>query len=371
MGIVIFGAGYYGRLLRRIMEHEGERVDFFVDNNIPSGTYVEGIPVIRPCEIGEKSPKADVYISSHAIIDDVMAQLNKMALKNHVYMVPEYVYRYRWSDECPIAVRMDISKPRLPYLECKIVFHCNLNCNGCSAIANIHEKEFLSEEDFERDIKRLKELYSGIRYLKLFGGEPLLHPNLEGMIDIARNYFPDSELVVHSNGILVPEVNKKLLEKMHDSNGSFVFTLYPPTGVKKRQIENRLNMADVSYEFTPPVYEFRKYIDAKGKMDPIETFRKCAKCVNLYKGTVSCGLGHGIELLEKKFQTSIYDNKWEHCINIHETELNGWEINRILDSPCNLCKYCSYMDYGAVDEENYYPWHCGTAKLEDWLLDRV
>lgn len=371
MGIVIFGAGRYGRQLRRILEHEGEEVLFFADNNIPSGTYIDGICVIKPCDIPDKAPAADVYLSSPTIIDAVMEQLNEMALGNPVFMVPEYVYAYRWSDRCPIAIRMDVAKPRLPYLECKIVFHCNLNCNGCSAIANIHEKEFLSEEDFERDLKKLKELYSGIRYLKLFGGEPLLHSHLEGMIELARSYFPDSELVVHSNGILVPQVKESLLDKMRESNVGFVFTLYPPTGVRKRQIEDRLNRADVPYEFTQPVYEFRKYIDPSGKMDAGEVFRKCAKCVNLYRGTLSCGLGHGIDLLERRYETSICDCKWEHCVNIHETKLNGREINLLLDSPCELCRYCSYMDYGAVAEENYYPWACGEAKLEDWLLDRA
>ena len=269
----------------------------------------------------------------------------------------------------PFCVKMDISKPRLPYLECAIVGHCNLNCKGCSAIANIRKEQYVSVKEFEKDLIGLKRLYSGIKYFKLLGGEPLLHPDLTEFLKMARGYFPDAELVVHSNGLLVPEMEEKTLKLMSEYAVKFIFTQYPVTGTKKRKIIQRLEQMDVTYEFMEPVYEFRKFINMKGDYNPKEIYKQCCKCINLVEGTLSCGVGYSIEKLEEAYGINICEDKFQNCIYIHKTDMNGWEINKRLDSPSNLCAYCAFMDIFTLDDDNFYPWKCGHPQLDDWIID--
>lgn len=172
--IIIFGAGHFGTILHNLIQNlwsDDKEVCFYCDNNLPSGLYRKGIMVIRPDEIKKyASENTDIYISSPDIVDEVMSQLFKLNIGIPVYMVPDYVYKLAWNRKCPPLIPLDITKPRLPYLECRIVEHCNLNCRGCSVAANIREEEFMSLDEFEKDLIDLKKLFSGIKYFKLFGG---------------------------------------------------------------------------------------------------------------------------------------------------------------------------------------------------------
>lgn len=65
-------------------------------------------------------------------------------------------------------------------------------------------------------------------------------------------------------------------------------------------------------------------------------------------------------------------DKFQHCINIHTTDLTGWKINKILDSAFNLCSYCAFMDWNAKNDEKFYPWKCvekDDAQLSEWIIN--
>lgn len=373
--IIVFGAGQKGIWLKNILRRGGAdipncNIKFYCDNNIPSGGYVQGIEVIHPEDLKRIENKYDIVISSGLILDEVMKQLKDLQIINNVYYVPDYTYDFLWNNiEMPFWIPIDIQKPRMQYLECRIVEHCNMNCNGCSVCANIKTPEFMELSCFRKDMEDLKRLFSGIKYLKLFGGEPLLHKQLIEFLYVSREYFPDAELVVHSNGLLIPNVSCELLKEMSKLNAGFVFTLYPETGKIRRVLEQRLGKYSVKYQFTSPVYEFRKCINLKGNYDAEEIYKNCCKCINLINGTISCGLGFSIDTLEKKYNVDICEDKFENCINIHTTKLNGWEINRLLDSPYNLCKYCAFMRFNvARDDKYYFQWKREKPSLDDWVF---
>lgn len=374
--IIIFGAGIEGRqfsnmILEKVCKGlEQYDVKFFCDNYCVAGSYVNGIKIINAYELQKMDSKYDIYICSEKYLDDIMKQLYNLKVTNNVYYVPPYVYKYKYNNQDkPIGIKMDINKPRMPWLEIEIVSHCNMNCNGCSACANISDKKYMDLNKFERDLIQLKKYFSGIRVLKLFGGEPLLHPQLIDFIECARKHFPDAKLLIHSNGLLVTKCDKVLLETMKYLDAQFVFSLYPETGKLKRVIELCLQKSNVSYEFTPPVYEFRKSINTKGDYNPEEVYSNCCKCINLIKDNLSCGFPYMIERLEKKYGINICKDKYQNCVNIYDTSLNGWEINSLLDSPYNLCAYCAFMRFNRMDNENYYfKWKRENPKLEDWTI---
>lgn len=382
--VICFGAGDRGRQLCKMLCNPVLRkslgdieIRFFSDNAVkehdydvvPIEKYIEGIKIISPDEINQCHDIDGIIITTSKIVDEAAKQLKDLEIKIPVYLVPDYVYEYKWSEQMPPFVLIDITKPRMPYLECRIVEHCNLNCKGCGGVSNICEEHFVDIDNYEKDLKALKGLFSGIKQFHLLGGEPLLHPELEDFIIKTRMYFPDSKIVVHSNGLLVPKLAQKVLDAMNKYAVDFLFTLYPVTGKIKRRIENRLNAAAVKYVFTSPVYEFRKIINIKGDYDPKEIYKMCAKCINLIDGTLSCGMGKVMQIIENKFHVSICEDKGQHCIDIHTTEYDGWQINEILDSPFNLCAYCSEPNSCEDNEQNVFLWSCGTTpSLDEFIV---
>lgn len=198
-----------------------------------------------------------------------------------------------------------------------------------------------------------------------------MHPHIKEFIELSRAYLPDAEIVVHSNGLLVPEIKMELMECMRHLHVPFVFTLYPVTGMRRREIEDALNKAGVSYSFRSPVYEFKKMLNRNGDYDAAEIYKNCSKCVNLINGTISCGIGYLVAYLEKYFHVKICEEKYENCVNIHETSLSGWEINNLLNQPINLCKYCSFADGKNYYDDYFFKWGCiskDKAELSDWLV---
>lgn len=60
--------------------------------------------------------------------------------------------------------------------EVNLADHCNMSCQMCDHYSQLSEPCFLDFEQFQKDIKRLGELYDhDLSYITLLGGEPLLN----------------------------------------------------------------------------------------------------------------------------------------------------------------------------------------------------
>ena len=69
--------------------------------------------------------------------------------------------------------------------EVHLVEHCNLNCAGCDNFSSLANPKFLSANEFESDLVRLKDLFGdNCQRIYLMGGEPLLHPELVKFLEI-------------------------------------------------------------------------------------------------------------------------------------------------------------------------------------------
>ncbi|MDR0328557.1 MAG: hypothetical protein LBI05_09715 [Planctomycetaceae bacterium] len=83
-------------------------------------------------------------------------------------------------------------RARLRNFEVHLVEHCNLKCQCCNHYAPIAEERFLDMETFEKDFERMSLLTgANVEFIRLLGGEPLLHPNLLQFFPIARRLFPN------------------------------------------------------------------------------------------------------------------------------------------------------------------------------------
>jgi hypothetical protein len=84
--------------------------------------------------------------------------------------------------------------------------HCNLNCAGCNHFSPLcREGRFADLGVFARDMGRMSALFADRSpIVHLLGGEPMLHPDVEKFLPIARAAFPKSVIQIVTNGLLLP-----------------------------------------------------------------------------------------------------------------------------------------------------------------------
>jgi len=375
--LIVFGAGHNGAQLANMLNNPainhslGDlQIKYFTCNTREKwGGYCCGLPVVSPVEMLQHLDDVQgICISTPANVDDIMKQLLDMGVTKPVYLTPSYVYEYLWGPDMPPLVEMDITKPRLPMLVYSIVAHCNLKCKGCGTISNVNKRFFDDPDWFEKQARRIKELFSGVRLIQILGGEPLLHERLLDFIAIARRTFPDAELMIVSNGLLIPDCSNELLHAFHKSDVTFLITVYPPTGVIKGKIKCLLSRNHVKYVFSEPVYTFKRCINLKKAYCAEDVFANCLKCTTVLDGILACGIYHVLQQLRQFFDIDVNDCEKGLGINIFKTELNGWEINEFLSKPSKLCAYCALYSGDPVAE---FPWVCNHTEVEasDWIIE--
>ena len=105
------------------------------------------------------------------------------------------------------------------YIE--ITNKCNLNCTFCSEVKR--KKEKITLENFEEIIKQINN-YTDYIYLHV-KGEPLLHPEIDKILDIAEKY--NLKVNLTTNGTLFPNVVDKIKDKkaLHKINFSLLLII--------------------------------------------------------------------------------------------------------------------------------------------------
>ncbi len=376
--LIVFGAGHNGAQLAKMLNNPainhslGDlQIKYFACNTREKWDgYYCGLPVVSPVEMLKHLDEVDgICISTPANVDDIMKQLLDMGVTKPVYLTPSYVYEYLWGPDMPPMVEMDITKPRLlPTLSYPIVSHCNLKCKGCATASNVRKSFFDHPDWFEKQMRRIKELFSGVRLLTILGGEPLLHERLFDFVAIARRTFPDAELRIFSNGLLIPECSNELLQALHRLDVGFTITSFQPTGVIKGKITSLLSRNQVKYAFTGPVYTFRRSFNLKKAYCAEDVFANCPKCTAIVDGILACGGYHALQFVRKCFDVDVNDSEKGLGIDIFQTKLDGWEINDFMLKPSQLCAYCTlYYNDPAAE----FPWVCNHTEAEarDWVLE--
>lgn len=113
--------------------------------------------------------------------------------------------------------------------EVHLVDHCNLNCKGCSHFSPVSAKKTTSLESFQKDMKRMKELFTSndIRRIRLLGGEPLLHPDAIDFIRTTHECFPNAYVEFVTNGLLLLKQSPSFWMACRSTKTKIIVTRYP------------------------------------------------------------------------------------------------------------------------------------------------
>ena len=96
-------------------------------------------------------------------------------------------------------------------VEYHLVDSCNLKCAGCSHYSSLIDDNVYIPLDFIiKDLTLLKnKVGDKLKWLRLLGGEPLLHPNINECLVKIRELFPKVSISIVTNGILLKKINEE------------------------------------------------------------------------------------------------------------------------------------------------------------------
>lgn len=376
MKIAIFPAGENAKKLYFILKEQGGvEVCSFVDN-APSrekGTISPEppIPVITPDEAKrqmdmgkiDKILVCSVRVLSH-FLDDILRQLEELDISDY-YIVPAYIFRKKQLNEADFhnifTKWEDFSQ--LQHVQFHVSDQCNLNCRRCQHFSNIAENPgFPRFEEIERDFTRLRELFSNINRIAILGGEPFLNQELYRYCKMLRKLFPYSFIDIITNGLLVRNMNKKLLSTIRENDIIVNISYYPVLEPVKEQLVSFLKEKRIRYIFGTKVETFSKKMTLHENENYKRQFQECRDrcCTMLRDGKLyPCYLPATIPIFNSHFGTKIKGS--DSSIDIYNPTITGHQILERLRREFYICKYCTCNET--------YPWEqTKNACMEDWVV---
>ena len=255
------------------------------------------------------------------------------------------------------------SKMYIPYLETNIIDGCNLNCKGCTHFSPLFRRdEIYPLETFRSDVCKLSQILDVQRF-RLLGGEPLLLKNLDEYIYIARKYFPQTNLRIVTNGLLIPTLPQKILDAIRNNNCCVDITAYAPTLKIANKIKTVLETNKIVFKLSNSAKnEFKVFMRLNSGSIPEKSRAVCINnsCRFLRNGKIyKCP----IDALSYRFAEMFGIENYPHSTGIDIYAENFSLLIKMLDDNVELCHWCSEK----VRQISWTP--TSNPKLEDWLAD--
>lgn len=245
--------------------------------------------------------------------------------------------------------------------------HCNLNCKYCSHFSSISDEWYLDPEQFEKDLSSINpDILNYFSFVKLLGGEPLLHPSIIDIIKILRKYYHNHACIA-TNGILLKKMSKEFYECCHENDIVLMYTDYP-IGIDYRAIRKQLWL-DYRVELTKArkdaLFTYKTY-DLSGSLCFRNQFRECnshhTDCMQLC-GTklFYCYRIPYIDIFNKKFGTDIRIDDTDY-IDISKCS-SVKEIHDYRNRPKIFCRYCNSFKTG---NEQKFSFEKSSGNIKEW-----
>ena len=369
MRILLWGCGENSIRIKKYLDKFSDTIEVigWCDKKYETINQKDELQVFSPMEAVKlyKERKIDAILPTvkPRLLNSIVRELYKNGV-NECYYVFENDLHEQNENELNIR-KITTEKPSLEYYEFHVCDHCNLNCKGCLHLANACDEKFANLNQYICDMNRMKELFSSVHSIKLLGGEPLLNKDLCKFIEITKSTFPECELRVATNGILLNEKCTDLFECMKKNDASFFISLYPPVKKIRYRIEQLCKNNGIKCIFTEEINAFRKQFCINGGNDIKQSFNICRKqmgfCFGLREGKLSPCVATYIRFLNEKYDTHIPITKDDE-FDIYSSECNGWDLIKKLYEPIPLCAYCG------IPQE--FKWECGSVAppIEEYIL---
>lgn len=259
---------------------------------------------------------------------------------------------------------LDTDKSCIPYLNVNLVDGCNLNCKGCTHFATFFGKdEIYPLETFRRDLRQLSQMCDVVSF-RLLGGEPLLLKNLDEYVEIARQYFPKTNLGIVTNGLLLSSVSQKILDALRKNNFVVYVSVYPPTEKILDKIVALLDQNKIFLSIIGPIKTFGVFMSLHDGNNPEKARQFCSGndiCRFLRDGKIYKCPPDALKFrFAEKF--GIKGLPASTSADLYSADFSA--LLEMLDGNIEMCSWCSEQPTRRI------PWQAATnPKLEDWLAD--
>lgn len=208
---------------------------------------------------------------------------------------------------------------RIPQIQFLLTTRCSLRCKNCNAYMPSfgaprgHAHHDISPEDFRRDMERLATAVNGIRRFILIGGEPLLHPQLAAIVEIAVKSPLVSVVEIITNGTLVPppellDVLAKYRDRVYFHISNYMANSALAPRLKHEALLQALKAHGIPHQMAPaPVWQEERPL--AGRLDDAAVralFDSCwiKRCVQALDGQIAicpkASCGYELGMAEKK-----------------------------------------------------------------------
>lgn len=289
-----------------------------------------------------------------------------------VWILPEY-----YSDKADADVERDFlliedyNKPRLESFQVHLTDLCNLNCKGCGHFSNIAKQaNFIDLKKYRMDLERMKELFWGVERIYLLGGEPLLYPDVEEAMVITREIFPDAQIRITTNGLLLPTMPDSFFDMVKATKSHIEISMYPETHKRWEQIfevlqKHGLIKTTIIWERV----EFTKKLLKEKSGNPAEAFENCHSrknaCYLLREGKLAkCPMMLLIDIFDQEYNVK-RECKRDY-IDLHHDNVDGWQALEQLNTVSEMCNYCA-------KNSQVFEWNVrahADASEEDWYIKK-
>lgn len=227
-------------------------------------------------------------------------------------------------------------------LEYHIVDHCNLNCDQCCSFSPFLKAWTVDPVQFEKDLIEVSK-YVRPTFLKIVGGEPLLHPDLINLLKIARRTGVAPKVSITTNAHFIT----KMPEEFWSNFEMLTVSIYPSPPVPKETLHFiRKKAREYGISVSWKVQDKFVNMNRKEKSDyetARETFQGCwihHRCNSIKDGRFySCTRPQYIQRFAKdplKFKedgVDLYSHPPEELAELIKAHLESTE-------PINSCYLC-------------------------------
>jgi hypothetical protein len=184
---------------------------------------------------------------------------------------------------------------------------------------------------------------------------------------IARKYFPDTEIVILTNGLLLSKMTSDFWKCCKEQRIKITITKYPVKmnlAAIREIAKNAAVKLDVFYEDTERTFFIRPR-SPENITDAVKNFMFCSeanRCIILRNGKISCTTASNIEILNNAMTGMKFEVSNEDHIDIYKVK----SIDEILDFLAKPIPFCRYCDYSKITFGK--KWAVSERKLSEWIL---
>ena len=217
--------------------------------------------------------------------------------------------------------------------------------------------------------------------MPILGGEPLLNPDINKYIKIARQYFPKTLITLVTNAILLDDMDEKFWKTLNENNVYMIPTIYP---IKI----NWKSILDKAKKYNVDIYA-GAYGGEKLTLDNIENYRvktfnkmnlnkkrekvkqSCGKqfvCISMHFGKLyPCVTIAYVRHLNKKFNTNFVVTEDDYIDLYKVKDINEVKEKILTTSVLPFCEYCrkkpTEMKWESSEEHTLSEWLDSTVQV--------